>query len=411
MRFWKKLLPGLRPQDATTRRSLICFWILVFAAMPVWIAVDTSGWDVVIYHSAMNALAMGHDPYSDATAIQKLIHTQGLQPGQEPPYSYVYSPVTLPLLRLISRGPATFSAACYWVVYVAALLTQVWIGLMATMRAEKKYFLWIAAVTPFFPGFLGSGIVLGGNVAVILYAAVFFTALIGWKSDTWRWFYLAVICASCVKAPLLGLLAIPVLSARKQWIPAGAAALAGIALFALQPLIWPSLFRHYLEAVDLQFRYNRDFGMSPAGLFSGVLWDHKLPYSPASFIFFLGYAVPLFVFLVYLSRQFQQRAFSLKEWIPLLMVGVILLNPRIMEYDVAPLALPMALIAWRVIARIARPHRTLVVFSLFFVACNLFAFLGWERWKIAEGALLVVFFVAGSWDLLQRAKEQRVLLT
>ena len=388
------------------RRMVWAFWLLVLAAMPVWIHFDTPGWDVAIYHSAIMALAAGHDPYADAIAVQTLFHQQmALHPHADPPYSYVYSPLTLPLLRAIGVVPGWMSGGIYWLVYAAGVLAEIWVGMWAVEDNERRYFLYVAPVAAFFPGLLANGIVLSGNVAYILYAAVLGAAVLGWRRGRWGWFYAVVLAASCVKAPLLSLAVIPVLSARRQWVPAGIIVAAGGALFAMQPIVWPVLFRHYLQAVELQFSYNRDFGCSPAGLFSGVLFDRGIPYSPASMIFYFCYAVPLFGVLLRLSREFLRGAFSLKRWIPVLLVGVILLNPRLIEYDVAPLAIPLALIGWRFLRSVMVGRTAVLVFIVAFVVANGFALTGWEVRKLIDGPLLLAFFAAGCWGLLRQARQ------
>jgi hypothetical protein len=212
-----------------------------------------------------------------------------------------------------------------------------------------------------------------------------------------------------VKAPLLSLTAIPVFSARRQWARAGATVVAGTALFAMQPMIWPTLFRHYLQAVELQFSYNRDFGCSPAGLFSGVLFDRGIPYSPASMIFYLCYAVPLLGILLWLSREYLRGAFLLRQWVPVLLVGVILLNPRLIEYDVAPLAIPLALIGWRSLRSLVSARKAVLVSCLAFVVANGFALTGWEVRKLIDGPLLVVFFAAGSWRLVRQTRDNKLV--
>lgn len=400
--------PPQRLQHTPRRSVIFSFWILVFAAMPVWFAfVDAPGWDLAVYHNALRSLAIGHDPYADAIAVQQLFHSQlALHPDAPVPYSYVYSPITLPLLRLIGEFPIWLSGSVYWLVYLAGILAQIWAGMQATEDTERRYFIYLAPVAAFFPGFLANGVIWSGNVAYILYALVLVAAVLGWKRGSWRWFYLAALAASCVKAPLLSLVVIPILSARRQWLPASITTAAGVTLFAMQPLIWPILFKHYLQAVELQFSYNRDFGCSPAGLFSGVLYDHGIPYSPASLIFYLCYAIPLFGLLLYLSRRFLSGGFSLQQWIPVLLVGVILLNPRLIEYDVAPLALPLAMIAWRLLTSFTTPARTILFFSVFFGIANAFAIYSWQLRKLMDGPLLVLFFLAGSWNLLQRSRNR-----
>ena len=382
------------------------FWLVVLAAMPVWIHFDTPGWDVAIYHSAMDALKAGHDPYADAIAVQTLFHQQmASHPHADPPYSYVYSPMTLPLLRAVGAVPVWLSGILYWLVYASGVLAEIWVGMQAVEDRERRYFLFLAPVAAFFPGLLANGIILSGNVAYILYGVILVAAMLGWRGGRWKWFYAAVLAASCVKAPLLSLAVIPLLSARRQWLPAGLTVAAGSALFAMQSMIWPVLFGHYLQAVELQFSYNRDFGCSPAGLFGGVLFDRGIPYSPASVIFYLCYAVPLVGVLFLLSRGFVRGAFSLKQWIPVLLLGVILLNPRLIEYDVAPLAIPLALIGWRSLLRVMAMRQAAVVMGGAFLVANGFAITGWELRKLMDGPLLVLFFAAGSWSLLRQARE------
>ena len=270
----------------TRRRAnpiLIGMWVAVAIAMVIWTrSYDVPGWDVRIYVAAIHSLNAGHDPYADAIAIQQAYHQQ-VPPGSDGtlPYSYVYSPITLPFLRAIGSFPFWVSGSVYWLVYVFCVLGQIWIALRATTDGERKCFIYLAPAAAFFPGFLENGTVISGNIAYILYFAMMWAALLGWRRGTWGWFYAAVLAASCVKAPLLSLVAIPVLTARRQWLPAGLTTAAGVALFAVQPLLWPALFKNYLKAVNLQFLYNKDFGCSPAGLFSDALFRLGLPYSPA----------------------------------------------------------------------------------------------------------------------------------
>ncbi len=391
---WKDLVPT---------NVLLGFWLLTLAAIPVWAAFDTPGWDVAVYRNAIRALLAGRDPYADATAIQQLVHqTRGLTPGTDPPYSYVYSPITLPLLRIIGRVPTAVSGFMYWLAYGTGVLLEVWVGLCAAERHERRVFLYLAPLAAFFPGLLANGILLSGNVAYILYGLILASAIAAWKGRAWWWFYFAVLTASCLKAPLLSLLVIPVFSARRQWVPAGLTLLSGLVLFSIQPLLWPSLFQHYLQAVELQFSLNRDFGCSPAGLFAGFLFDHQLSYSRGSFLFFLGYALPILGVMLYLSRRFLRGHFSLQRWIPVLLLGTILLNPRLIEYDVAPLTIPLALIGWRFVSSLFPARKAALVLSLFLVVANVAGLYSWNLRKLVDGPLLVAFFLGGVWNLLRQ---------
>ena len=188
--------------------------------------------------------------------------------------------------------------------------------MQAVDDTERSVFQLLAPAALFFPGLLQHDVILSGNVAIILYALVLLGAVLGWRGGQWHWCYLAILLASCYKAPLLILAVIPLLSARRQWLPAGITLVAGIALFAIQPLVWPSLFHHFLQAVNLQFSYNHDFGCSPAGLLSMLLFGLGISYTVAGTVIYLLYAVPVFAVLLHLSRRFLEGRFSLRRWVP-----------------------------------------------------------------------------------------------
>jgi hypothetical protein len=169
----------------------------------------------------------------------------------------------------------------------------------------------------------------------------------------------------------------------------------------------PSLFRHYLEAVELQFSFNHDFGCSPAGLFSNILYKRGIPYSPGCYFVYAAYALPVFAALLYGARLYERGRITLQQWGPVLFVGVLLMNPRIMEYDAAPITLPLALIAWRA-ARASR--RTGLVYTLqaiAFVIRNAFAIYDWMIRKSMDGPLILLAFFVGYWLLVKEAKPVR----
>ena len=391
----------------TRLRKLLCLWTLVLVALPLWMAFDQPGWDLAVYYNAMRSVHRGVDPYADAIAVQELIQTQRtLHPAVveiDPPYSYVYSPITIPLLRAIGILPVWFAAALFCLFYVAAVLAQSGAGLWAADPGERPVFLYLAPLAPFFPGLLANGIVLSGNIAYLLYGAVLVAAVAAWRGASWRFFYAVVLAASCVKVPLLSLALIPALSARRQVLPAAVTLAAGVGLFALQPLLCPTLFHHYLQSIDLLLSLSREFGCSPAGLFSDVLYNHHISYARLTPLFYLAYAVPLFATLVVLARRFFAGHFPLRHWAPVLLVGVILLNPRLIEYDVAPLTLPLALIAWRFLRPLATARTAAILLTVLFLVANAIGLTGWDTRKLLDGPLLVLLFVLGVYTLLRAA--------
>ncbi len=394
-------------QPAAVTWLLVALWIAIACAVTVCATVGDHAWDTGVYATAMRALRAGLDPYRAATAIQLAVHAAGGAAPGNTPYSYVYSPVTLPLLRVLAHVPLMLLGSVYWVLYALAALAQLWCGSRAAKEDEVAWVRFFAPVALFFPGLLANGTVMSGNIAYLLYAMVLLTAWRGHRRGRWGSFYAAVLVASCIKAPLLSLVLLAPLQARKQWVPALVTMVAGVALFAVQPLLWPELFRNYLRAVDLQFQINHDFGCSPAGLFSQLLDSFGLPYSPWGLLLYTAYAVPVFLTLLRFSKAYGRNAFDWQEWFPVLLTGVLLLNPRIMEYDVAPLALPLALIAWRLLRGLeARALRTGAALAVPFALLNIVSVLSWNVRKTLDGILIAGLFVAGAVRLRAMARME-----
>jgi hypothetical protein len=388
-------------------------WILAIAAIPVWNALSPDmDWDAKLYLNTIHSLQAGHDPYADQIeALNDFNAHPALHLHDRAPVLYIYSPITLLLLRLVGSLPPVIFIWGYWLIYAAGVFVPIWVCMQAAEPKERLFIAFLAPAVPFFPGLLQEATLMDGNIAYILYGLIFITAYLGWRRGQWHWFYLATLAVSCFKIPMLSLLAIPVLSARKQWLPAGITAAAGVALFVVQPWIWPSYFHGFLHALDIEFNLKHGFGVSPAGLLGRALLDAGLPFFTASMIFYLLYALLLFAILLYLSRLFLDGKFSLEQWIPVLATGVILLNPRIIEYDFAPLTLLMALILWRTISSVTSFARAILYCLLFFAAANVIAILlsandsSYINLARLQGFLLAGAFIAGCWNLLRQARH------
>ncbi len=308
------------------------------------------GWDVDIYYRAMQAVRAGKDPYATGLARQISAEANG-----QHAFTYVYPPLTLLALRAVNLLPVWMAAALYWMSYSAAFIGIVWSATQCFRPSDsdikgRGVMQYAVPLAVFFPGLMPDDVILSGNIAYIFYGLIFTAAVLGWRRGIWRWFYLAVLFAACFKLPFLTLLAIPPLAGERQWLKATGVGAAGVGLFAVQYWLWPVQFREYIQSVSLQFRFNGDFGLSPAGTLGRFLYERGLPYSIPSALAFLIYGSVLFATLYAFSIFYRERRISAESWIPVLMVGTILLNPRIMQYDAHAIALPMALIVARSVA-------------------------------------------------------------
>jgi hypothetical protein len=386
------------------------FWILALTAVAIWSVMPSYvvGWDLRVYETAVRSLMAGHDPYADGNSLQHLFHSQPtLHPDHSQPYTYVYGPITLPLLRIVTIFPLGTVANLYWLAYGACVLIVIWVGMQWVKQDERKLFSLLAPASVFFPGLVHIDTLFSGNVAIVFYGLIFAATRWGWRTGNWQCFYIATITASCCKAPWLIFLLIPILSARKQWLSTCITGVVGIILFAIQHFLWPSEFNNYLEAINLRLAFNHDFGLSPAGQLADALY-YVIPYQITSATFYAFYASLIFATLLYLSRKFLCGYISWAQWAPVLFVGVALLLPRIMEYDVAPIAIPMALIAWRFLGRSNRPTQRILGMSVLFAAVNgivAISGLSYNVWKHTECVVLVGIFAIGSWDLFMQCRD------
>jgi hypothetical protein len=366
-----------------------------------------------VYVKAIQSIQAGHDPYVDGISAQVLYHQRTVHlPTDQIPYTYVYSPMTLPLLRALGHLPMAAVDVMFWTIYFAGMLLAVWVGMQFVEPQERRVFALLAPVAIFFPGLLQNDVLFSGNIAFILYGLILPAALLGWRRGRWTAFYVAVLVASCWKAPLLTLLVLPVMSAESQIVPAGATFALGAGLFAAQPRLWPVLFQNFLRAVDLQFQWNHDFGCNPAGVLADVLYA-VLPYR---LVYGAGYAVVGLVVVGVLWRlrpKFLSGEIPLTRWAPLLLVSVVLLNPRIMEYDVVAVTVPMALLMWRFFAGWFRRQRNVAVaMVIFFGVINGFAPFAWNGYApfvgvAVQGAVLAIVFAAGVWEMMRVASVER----
>lgn len=393
------------------RRKALLYWILAIAGAGLCIATNPPGWDLDVYRKAIHSFQQGHDPFQDEVAATR-DYTRNLatEYGGGTSLYYVYSPVTLRIGSWAQH--LRVARPLYWIAYSAALLAILLVAGSAITERDSRYTDLIPPASLFFPGLLASGIFLSGNVAILLYGLTYAAAALGWRRNRWLPFYAAVLLCSLFKLPMLALLAIPVFSARRQWIHSIATAAAALAIFAAQSIAFPTLFHHQLQAVDRLFSFNRDIGCSPAGLFAGVLFDRHLPYFPLAPLVFLAYSIPICILLHRLSRRYLAGSIPLSDWMPVLLVGTTLLSPRLLEYDVLPITIPLALIGVRSIQRLLHPGRAALLLGALLLAVNIFLsrlppLQRSLHWKEAECVVLCVAFVAGALSLLRSTARDR----
>jgi hypothetical protein len=359
--------------------------------------------DAMIYRRAVAASHAGQDPYLASLALQQ--HALRFGPDENT-WAFVYPPITLPFLHLVGLLPVRVYETLYWLLYSAGAITQLCALLSILTPEERRAAKYVVPAGLLFPAtmFLQESL-FGGNVVYLFYGAIFGAAVAGWRKGHWTFFYAAVFVTSCVKPQMLSMLLIPMLSGAGQWLGSILTGVFTLLVTAAEMFLWPVTYREWRHAIDVQVAlFDREFAFGPTGILGRFLWKHGRPYQLACAIFFLCFAALILLALAYLTRLYRAGKITLTDWLPVLLIGVILLNPRLMGNDFYAVTVPVALILWRAIRAHTRSWKTAVFWSLaVMLVANLVA---QPTGYYPDAITLVMFcFVLGGWRLHQQAQR------
>jgi hypothetical protein len=397
----------------THNRLVYFFWIAAALALAAMAYSGAVGWDSQDYWKTIEDLRLGVDPYAKGIAEVRIFQSHYLAGQPEHlPTVYHYPPLTLLFLRWFVRVPGWMLAVGYAGLVGLGTVLQLYCGFQMADKKERRWLAFLLPAVIFFPGLVTDDVILSGNVAYILYGIVLAAAVPGWKHGKWTWYYVAVLVASAWKLPSLTLLAFPVLVDRRQWWLGCATAAAGVSLFLVQMRLWPGVFQEYLLAIRMMFDWKREYGFSPGGYLGRTLVGHGMRGATASNIVYLVFACALGIVLLMLAHRVALGVISREAWIPVAMLGTLLLNPRIMKYDIAAFTVPMLLIGWRVLGNTARSSRRssriakVALASAWFLAANVITIIG-PNWMPVELITLLALFTMGAWSLVRNESPVR----
>ena len=117
-----------------------------------------------------------------------------------------------------------------------------------------------------------------------------------------------------------------------------------------------------------------------------------MPYAVPCASFYLCFASLILTALIYLERLYRQGRLTLTDLLPVLLIGVILLNPRLLGNDIYVLTIPVAAIVWRSLMDLTRSWKAATFWVLaFMLVANLVAI--WAGDYFAMGFYAVVVSV------------------
>lgn len=391
------------------RRCVPALWLLVLTTVILMAVTLPFAGDAKVYENTVKEVQAGASPYASGIARLQLTRVRD---SRDRTMNYIYPPMTLPLVRAIGLLPAWLRISAFWLFYLSAAWFLLRTEEQFLEPGERKFLLWLSPLCVFFPGLLNDDFFLAGNIAPILYGLVCAAALWDWRHRQWKWFYLAVLFAFLFKVPMLTLLAIPVLTMAGEWLKVALTGFIACTLMLLQGWIWPGPMSTYLHMMDMEFAYNRQFGFGPTGQLGKALLDHGLPYLGSCAVFYLFSSLAIFLVLRIYSRHYLAGRLSMREWMPVLLIGVILLSPRVKQYDAEAVTLPLAIVAWRGLVDRTTGKRQAVAFAIaFLVAGNVLASVA-NSWDFIEMLLMVTLFGYSIWSLQKKvahAEEEEAM--
>jgi hypothetical protein len=322
------------------------FHILMFLALAglvLWFTrggMLIEGWqeDLPVYTHALQQWRAGVSPYDASLA----------------PLFFLYPPAFLYIAAGLSHlTPAGWGGTAYLVAHLSAICALPLVLARSLFRLP-----WLSplfALLLFFSSsrFTGVLALCGLNVASLLYCLGFVCAIPGLRRNRWEWFYVAVFFAAIIKITFLALLLLPLLAGRRQWLRSVACGAAVVGTNFAESAFWPELYDGYEWSLRQGILMQEGFGYGIFGALATYHYKERGGAGVAPYIASVLVAAGLMVLMFLLRRRMARlkgfsQARSLAEngnWLALIVVAIVLVNPRQMQYDV-DIALLAGFVLW-----------------------------------------------------------------
>ncbi len=313
------------------------------------------GWDLDVYIAAARALAAGLDPYDSA-----VLHAMGV----EPVLHFTSPPLIAWILGLFGRvAPWLMGPLLSTLTLVALTATPM---LLARLFYPRLPAAGVVAIGASFAGFHCAGVtaLFAVNMGTLLYLPIIATLADGLLRRRWTAFHIAVAIATVFKPFYAAFWLAPVLAHGfnfRQARVGAIAACASAAGYLLPALLTPTQFNAWLDRLSLQTLGSADVGESAFGAAFTTHWPADHPLAP--YLVHLLFAAALVGLAATIRRPHVRWA--------ALLVGVILINPRMKEYDQAIAAVPLVYLGGLLFSDLMGPRARLCL-SAWFVCALLY---------------------------------------
>ena len=322
------------------------------------------------------------------------------------PLFFLYPPAFLYFASVLSHLlPGGWGEPAYVVLEIASAL--------ALPIVLARYFFrqpWLGplmAILLFFasPRFTGALALCSMNVATILYCLAFVGAIPGLRRNRWRWFYLAVFLAASIKITFLALLLLPLLAGRRQWLRSIACGVGVVAANLLEKVLIPTLYGGYQWSLQQGILAQQQFGYGVFGIVASYHHKQRTGAGLAAYVVAGVMALLVLGSMFLLKRRLARNARETGandpdvngQWLALVVTAIILVNPRVMQYDI-DIALLAGFVLW---VYVLRARRLLVLMTMLFLPSLVvpYVVLNPHLHGIYSSLLVVAGFGMGCWRL------------
>ena len=368
--------------------AAVTFWLVHRGhVMELWLE------DLPVYERAIADWLSGRNPYNADLA----------------PLYFLYPPVFLAMAGVGWHVlPSHWGPFVYGTLHLAATIAIPLV--LARYYFRRTWMGPLFALLIFFasPRFTGVLALAGMNIASILYCLAFIAGIPGIKRNRWEWFYLAVFFAAIIKVTFLALLLLPLLAGKRQWLRSIACGALVVAVNFGQRLIWPDLYAGYQWALHQGILIQQSYGYGVFGVLASYHHTTNPKVGAGPYIVSLLISLGLFAAMLLLRRRLERLGQSITNpiWLALIVVAVILVNPREMQYDV-DIALFAGFVLW---AYAVRARRLLILMTVLFLPSLLvpLVVLNPHLHGFYETALAFAAFALGYWRLWQDANNGQI---
>lgn len=297
-------------------------------------------WDLDFYAAVVKTMAAGVSPYDDAFVFKIL--------GIRLSSGFDYPPLVAEALykcRWLVLAPT--GRALLVIGYAISWISIPYLLAGSPRKWYSLDFLYVWGLYLVLFGLAGMRLLVVGNISAILLAFAVLSIVVAIRTRNYGFFWVAILLCSFLKPYFLAFLLFPVIL-DKKYLSAIAFIFVLLALYVSNYLISPQLFSEYVKSFEMQPSNLVNIGLSiytlAATIIAVALGPNTSRVTDLALGIHLIFSFAIFV-LAYAITERRVRPMRFDLFCCWLFVSAFLISPRIFDYDIAIVVVPIVLLA------------------------------------------------------------------